>query len=377
MAIEFVQLNDSTTTGARVAGDVVTGATPSDNVFFQTVQLVKGATGAAKTVVTSGEGLPVIIDNTATIILGAGTATIGRIGPNTATIGVVGLSSAVVLAAGTATVGSVNLSSPSGNSLTTDGVLLVQVGAGAAAIGTVDIGSSTATFILEASTATIGSIANVNTLVQTTATTILGGSTATIGDVRLRTATGGSLSTDGALIVIPQSTATTILGAGTASIGNVHLTENTATLILSAGTATVGFVTLASGTATAGTVHVVIDGAGVGTATGGRIVPKFASFEFTASAANSTATIVGAVAGTKIRPISYVMAAQGTVNVQWTSATTANLSGFMALASQTGVAANFNPYGHMETVTGALLGLRSSVSGQTVAGHITYIEATT
>jgi hypothetical protein len=301
MAIEFVQLNDATTTGARIAGDVVTGATPSDNVFFQTVQLVKGATGAAKTAITSGAGLPVIIDALATITVGAGTATIG----------------------------SVNLTSPTGNSLTTDGVLLVQGGSSTATIGFTQISETTATYVL-------------------------GGGTATIGTVLLNTATGGSLTTDGALIVIPQSTATTVLGAGTA---------------------TVGFVTLASGTATGGTVHTVLSGYRIGTATGGSLTPLYASISFVASDANSTATIVAGVAGARIRPISYVLVAQGPLNVQWTTATTGTLSGFMALASQTGIAANYNPYGHMETIAGELLGIRGSATGITVAGHICYVEA--
>ncbi len=370
MAIEFVQLNAATTTGARIAGDVVTGATPSDNVYYQTVQLVKGGDGAAKSLVTSGDGLPVVIDALATVALGAGTATVGSflIGAGTATGGSVHVSETTatyVLGAGTATIGSVNLTSPSGNSLTTDGVLLTQLAPGSAAIGTVQV-------------------------TQTTATTVLGAGTATIGSVNLSSPSGNSLTTDGILLAqlapgsaaigtvqITQTTATTVLGPGTASIGNVHLTENTATLVLSAGTASIGFVGLSSGTATVGTVHAVIDGYGVGTATGGRIVPKFASISFTASDANSTATIVAGVAGAKIRPLSYVLVAQGTLNIQWTSATTVNLSGFMALASQTGIAANFNPYGHMETTTGQLLGIRGSATGITVAGHVTYIEATT
>ena len=59
MAIEFIQLNEATSTGARIAHDLVTGASASDAVHYQAVQLVKGADGAAKTLITSGAGMPV------------------------------------------------------------------------------------------------------------------------------------------------------------------------------------------------------------------------------------------------------------------------------------------------------------------------------
>ena len=330
--------------------------------------------------------------------------------------------------AGTATIGSVVL----GQGTATVGTILTittmpALTAGTASIGNVHLTESTATVTLSplpASTATIGSILNVNNLAETTATYTLGPGTATIGSIVLTSPTGASLTTDGVLksimvestathtlggstatvgfVRLSETTATTVLGIGTATIGSilnvnnlaettatytlgpgtstvgfVKVSETTATTILGAGTATVGSVALSSGTATVGTFHAVIDGYGIGTATGGRLVPKFASIEFTAANANETATIVAAVAGAKIRPISYVLAAQGTANIQWTSATTVILSGFMALASQTGIAANFNPFGHMETVTGVLLGIRSSVSGITIAGHVCYVEATT
>ena len=234
MAIEFVQINTATATGARIAADIVTGATPSDNIAFQAVQLVKGGDAAAKTLITSGAGLPVIIDTTATVALAAGTASIGFVNVTSGTI---------ALLAGTATIGSVVLTSPTGASLTTDGTLkTIMV-------------ESTATHTIGPGTSTIGFVQ----ISETTATTVLGGGTATIGDVRLRSASGESLTTDG-LLKVSFSSATMILGAGTATVGSVVVrtsSGNDGVVILGSlplGTATIGTVVGGAGTATLGSV---------------------------------------------------------------------------------------------------------------------------
>jgi hypothetical protein len=273
MAIEFVQINTATATGARIAVDVVTGATPSDNISYQAVQLVKGADSAAKTLVTSGDGLPVIIDSTATTVLGAGTASIGFVNVTSGTI---------ALLAGTATVGSVNLSSPTGASLTTDGVLkniMVEstattvLGGSTATVGFVKVSETTATTVLGAGTATIGSVVLVSPtgaslttdgVLKTSfssATMVLGAGTATIGTVILNSASGGSLTTDGSVKVIPTQTATTVLGGGTATIGTVILnspsgnsltTDGILLVQVAPGGATIGIVTLTSDSAVQG-----------------------------------------------------------------------------------------------------------------------------
>ncbi len=88
------------------------------------------------------------------------------------------------------------------------------------------------------------------------------------------------------------------------------------------------------------------------------------------NAATANTTLVAAVAGHKIRVLSYVLVGTAAQTAQFQSSTTSNLTGAMTLAAGTPVVAPFQREGHFETVAGELLNLATSAS--TAMGHLTY-----
>ena len=94
----------------------------------------------------------------------------------------------------------------------------------------------------------------------------------------------------------------------------------------------------------------------------------FASYSETTAARNE---IVAAVAGKKIRVLSWTLnAADGENDVTWESATTA-LSGALEIANNATAGASFGG-GLFETAAGAALNTTQSAA-TLVAGHITYV----
>lgn len=98
---------------------------------------------------------------------------------------------------------------------------------------------------------------------------------------------------------------------------------------------------------------------------------KFAVIDNAGSGDN---TIVSAVPGKKIRVISYVMVAAGTVNTRFESGAGGTaLTGVMNWVANTGAAGGYNPTGHFETRVGELLNLELS-GAVSVDGHMSYQE---
>lgn len=102
---------------------------------------------------------------------------------------------------------------------------------------------------------------------------------------------------------------------------------------------------------------------------GAIITPKFVGINVGSS---GDSALVAAVVGKKIRVLSYVLVADGTVAVKFESATTA-LTGPMALVAYSGVASGFCPVGHFETVANTVLNLNLTAAVG-VRGHLVYVE---
>lgn len=84
-------------------------------------------------------------------------------------------------------------------------------------------------------------------------------------------------------------------------------------------------------------------------------------------------TIVAAVAGRKIRVLSFFLVSAGTVLARFESdADGTALTGQMTLAVNDVVEAGYNPLGHFETVAGELLNLELSAA-VSVDGALTYV----
>jgi hypothetical protein len=108
------------------------------------------------------------------------------------------------------------------------------------------------------------------------------------------------------------------------------------------------------------------------TAAGTILTPKFVAIS--ASTDNGDVTLLAAVTSKKIRVLSYVVVADGTVSIRFESGTGGTaLSGVMALVANAGVASGFNPVGHFETASNTLLNLELTGTGN-VMGHLTYVE---
>ena len=101
---------------------------------------------------------------------------------------------------------------------------------------------------------------------------------------------------------------------------------------------------------------------------------KYAVIDHAGSGDN---TLVAAVAGKKIRVLSYVFVVTGAVNVRFESGAGGTaLTGVMNFdAAGKGISASYSPKGHFQTAAAALLNLELS-GAVSVDGHLTYIEAT-
>lgn len=92
----------------------------------------------------------------------------------------------------------------------------------------------------------------------------------------------------------------------------------------------------------------------------------------TASALGVT-EIVAAVAGKSIVVVSYVLVANGAVNVKFQSHTTpTDLTGLLYLAANGGVVAGFNQQGWFRTISGQALDINLSAA-VAVGGHLNYV----
>lgn len=108
------------------------------------------------------------------------------------------------------------------------------------------------------------------------------------------------------------------------------------------------------------------------TAGGTVVTPKFAVIAATTD--NGDNTLVAAVTSKKVRVLSYVIVADGTVSARFESGAGGTaLTGQMPLVANSGVAAPYNPAGHFETGSNTLLNLELTGTGN-VYGHLTYIE---
>ena len=94
---------------------------------------------------------------------------------------------------------------------------------------------------------------------------------------------------------------------------------------------------------------------------------KFAKIDVSTSGASP---IVAAVAGVKIRAISFFAVAGGAVEVKWQSDST-DLTGFMAVAVNGGISAESDP-GLFETAEGEILNINIGSNIQ-VGGGLVYI----
>lgn len=143
------------------------------------------------------------------------------------------------------------------------------------------------------------------------------------------------------------------LPAGTNNIGDVDIAS-----ALPAGTNVIGDVGARMVTSS------IQDGTTAAT-------PKFAAIDDATSGNN---TLVAAVASKKLRVLSYVLVAAGTVNARFESGANGTaLTGQMNLVANTGVSSGFNPLGHFETAANTLLNLELSAA-VSVDGHLTYVE---
>lgn len=101
----------------------------------------------------------------------------------------------------------------------------------------------------------------------------------------------------------------------------------------------------------------------------GSTVVKYAAI----AASSGDTTLVAAVAGKRIRVISYTLVVSAAANARFESGTGGTaLTGQMALPANGGIAASENPSGHFQTAAGALLNLELSTGS--AAGHLSYIE---
>jgi hypothetical protein len=104
---------------------------------------------------------------------------------------------------------------------------------------------------------------------------------------------------------------------------------------------------------------------------GAPLTVKFAAIAASSSGNN---TLVAAVTSKKIRVVSVVFVANGSVNGKFqTGAGGTDLTGLFYMVANSGAALPFNPAGWFETGSGALLNLNLS-GAVAVGGCISYIE---
>ena len=89
-------------------------------------------------------------------------------------------------------------------------------------------------------------------------------------------------------------------------------------------------------------------------------------------AASGDTSIVAAVAGKRIKVVSYVLVPAGALTARFESAAGGTaLTGVMSLAANAELEAGYCPAGHFRTAEGEALSLELSAS--TADGHLTYI----
>lgn len=151
---------------------------------------------------------------------------------------------------------------------------------------------------------------------------------------------------------------------GTLTVGTHAVTQGTSPWVTS-GTTT---ATLAAGTALAGQVSASDETSTIYSGTTA-LTPKFATISVSA-----TGTLVALVSAKKIRVLSYVLVANGAVNVKFQShVTPTDKTGLFYLIANTGVSSGYSPVGHFESIAGEALDLNLSAS-VAVGGHLTYVE---
>jgi hypothetical protein len=96
--------------------------------------------------------------------------------------------------------------------------------------------------------------------------------------------------------------------------------------------------------------------------------PNFAAVSASSSGDNA---IVSAVAGKRIRVLSYFVIANAAVNAKWRSAST-DVTGLLYLAANGGIAASAEGMGCFQTAVGEALNLNLS-GAVAVGGHLTYV----
>ncbi len=99
--------------------------------------------------------------------------------------------------------------------------------------------------------------------------------------------------------------------------------------------------------------------------------PMFAAINSGALGVN---TIVAAVAGRRIRVLSYVLIGAGSATATFQSGGGTPLTGPLPLAAQSGVSAGFSPVGHFQSAPGESIALLLSAA-TAVAGHLAYLVA--
>lgn len=100
------------------------------------------------------------------------------------------------------------------------------------------------------------------------------------------------------------------------------------------------------------------------------LTPKFAKIDTASSGDN---TIVAAVAGYRIRVLSYVFGVGNTQQVKWKSGASTDLTGPMPFAQYGGVTVPVSQFGQVQTAPGEALVLNLGNAVQ-VSGHLTYVE---
>lgn len=88
---------------------------------------------------------------------------------------------------------------------------------------------------------------------------------------------------------------------------------------------------------------------------------------------SATGTVVPAVAGKKIRVISFVVSLNAAINVKWQSNGVTDLTGFLHFDVKGGAVFPYNPHGWFETAVGQPLTLFLSGASST-GGIVNYVE---
>ena len=165
---------------------------------------------------------------------------------------------------------------------------------------------------------------------------------------------------------------TVVLGAGSAAIGSVDVTSLPA---LPAGTNNIGDVDVATQPARAATTDSITAKLATDAIQDGltAVTPKFAIINAASSGDN---TVVAAVTGKKIRVLQYTFVCAAATDTTWKSGTGTGavaLSGTMSIAANSGLVSPFSPVGLFETAAGSALNLYLSAANQT-SGTLVYLE---